>query len=65
MADKLSPWYPPEIKPVYVGFFDCRECGFRHFWNGAHWLSSDGPFSMPYLGRFHWRGLATKPRSKR
>lgn len=36
---KLTPWYPPEVKPVRVGVYESITSAppwFR-YWDGSHW----------------------------
>lgn len=59
---KVTPWYPPEVKPVRVGWYACQQCTIsrswrnRHWWTGRVWLQTgrDTPhIQVP----FNWRGL--------
>lgn len=57
MDDILTPWFPPEIKPVHVGEYQASvKCdpAFRRWWNGEKWsilyFSSDPPF---YKNKYH------------
>ncbi len=68
---KLSRWYPPEIKPVWIGEYDTQTelHGFkvRSSWDGFHWYFT-GEFmgGGPLLNQaVYWRGLASKPRGKK
>lgn len=74
MKRKLTPWFPPEIKPVHVGWYDVANLKMEpHFfppwffhWNGTTWDSFGsfpGPFKPnPYVVQdVPWRGLARKP----
>lgn len=69
---KLTPWFPPTTKPVYVGVYDVADgdmfkSPWFRFWDGEKWKQGD---ETPYnasmcrldairIGR--WRGLASKP----
>ena len=43
---KLTPWFPPEIKPVYVGAYWVTHKAWDHaydsfaYWNGTEWSDS-------------------------
>ena len=62
---ELTPWYPPEVRPVRPGWYACQQCTIshswrnRHYWNGKRWLHN-GPDGEPVKIEFGWRGL-TKP----
>ena len=63
---KLTPWYPAEIKPVRVGYYDCELCHSkgnerRHFWNGTNWYR-DNSLQCNMLTMKGWRGLAEEPK---
>ena len=52
-----TPWYPPEIKPVRKGWYECSVCYDTHLWTGKIWVFSDGTkVTVP----FQWRGLTEK-----
>lgn len=62
---KLTDWFPPEVKPVHVGFYE--SIAFRHYdelfilyWDGTEWLLKDLTESCLVQDR-EWRGLAEKP----
>lgn len=72
MSKKLTPWFPPEMKPVRVGIYETdaeTEGGTSCYqsWNGAQWswCSSDSDFTVIDSRSIHqsprWRGLAVKP----
>ena len=62
---KLTPWYPPEVKPVRVGWYDCEVCTEnRHLWDGWCWKSSKYSHGQLTVG-FRWRGLAEPPNGKK
>ena len=62
--DKYSPWFPPEIKPVYVGQYECESCqgcsDSLHYFDGENWYSNDKKYQ--YSAAFSWRGLAKEPK---
>jgi len=41
MADNLTPWYPPHIKPVRIGAYetDAMSGGVYQYWDGFRWSS--------------------------
>jgi hypothetical protein len=47
-APKLTPWFPPEVKPVRKGWY-ARDFGWRpsvrepepQYWNGTAWFYGD------------------------
>ena len=74
MTRKLSPWFPPEIKPVRVGWYDVANLKLPPnfsppwfmFWNGAKWTGyGSKPYELRHEGEYiqdvYWRGLARKP----
>jgi len=50
MSQTLTPWFPPEVKPVRAGWYVSAwcpdrwrspvECHWRRFWNGYRWSLS-------------------------
>jgi hypothetical protein len=36
---QLTPWYPPDTKPVRTGWYECKCCNLRYFWSGIGWKS--------------------------
>ena len=43
MSEKLTPWFPGDVKPVYPGPYQ-QKCGFGRdigyqFWDGNTWFS--------------------------
>lgn len=74
---KLTPWFPPEIKPIRVGWYQRKwrkdNDWFANYWDGAHWHHSESatattqiPIEPHYEAICHcenmyWRGLAKKP----
>ena len=72
MKPKLTPWFPPEVKPVHVGVYETgdadwyKETGlsFLREWNGKAWIvpvSGKRGFECRQQKRV-WRGLARKPK---
>lgn len=72
MSKKLTPWFPEDVNPVRVGYYErdwyrdgSGDGGFLpDLWNGERWQNS---YPMG-LGRaidscqnLRWRGLAKKP----
>jgi hypothetical protein len=57
---KLTPWYPPHIKPVRIGWYEAapspRSNSFLWYWNGRYWGHSDG-YRCSFQERA-WRGVA-------
>ena len=64
---KLTPWFPPEVKPVRVGMYQCKMCiGMNfsrdlHYWNGENWWYARNHILGDPLRNVTWRGLARKP----
>jgi hypothetical protein len=57
---KVTDWFPPDVKPVHIGKYECQVCGDggQHKWDGENWVFNDGT----HVGfNFHWRGLSEKP----
>ena len=58
---KLTPWFDGILhSPVHIGWYDCKECGVRHFFKDGLWYRNKkslnlGPMS---INKMHWRGLA-------
>lgn len=74
MSKKLTPWFPPEVKPVRVGPYNASKTrdpkAFR-YWDGRAWgfvaFSVEGAvsarlFKTSEQHRVHWRGLAEQPK---
>jgi hypothetical protein len=69
---KMTPWFPPEIRPVHVGDYRSWPFGFRHF-NGKLWSieyhSDESKFIKDQVRtvvsryqEIQWRGLAEEPK---
>ena len=55
---KVTDWYPPKIKPVWIGTYE-RMCGYkiiRSRWDGRRWLSVYGTNIRSAL-KLAWRGV--------
>lgn len=65
---KLTPWFPPEIKPVHVGFYHIGKLDFdprndifyeahnNSYWDGKSWLAPISRIKSYYQNRY-WRGI--------
>jgi hypothetical protein len=78
MSQKLTDWFPADVKPVRVGVYQTRQgeefSDWFQFWNGTFWSESsgyvDGAFrsqGRPSEGfnEVEWRGLAQPPKGKK
>jgi hypothetical protein len=78
MTKKLTPWFPPEVKParkgVYIGSI-FRDDGLYRYWDGVAWSFPEESPQEAYRYRkdgkrghseisedVEWRGLARRPR---
>ena len=74
---KLTPWYPPEVKPVREGWYARKLCDdndryqYMNYWNGNYWYYNvDGApkAEAHFIGHeclsyhWQWRGLAENPK---
>lgn len=68
MSKKLTPWFPGEVAPAHVGFYE-RDYGFGDEETGDYW-DGDRWWVVPVLAHekrlpssvdLPWRGLAEKP----
>lgn len=62
---KMTPWFPPEVKPVRKGWYACDICTRarsyrRHYFDGKVFRNAPGSFQLTV--QFHWRGLAEPPK---
>ena len=78
VSDKLTPWYPPHIKPVRKGVYETHvpawgyNVGLFSYWDGSRWgFLEDSPedaykHRKPTWGNQFksWRGLARPPKGK-
>lgn len=61
-----TAWFPPTVKPVRDGWYECRICvnkeeGKRgHYWNGRKWTEDPTKYQFYDFTPFMWRGLARK-----
>jgi hypothetical protein len=64
--EKLTQWFDgSKDSPARIGWYECRNCYSRHWWDGRGWFV--GPTGKKFGGlpaTFHWRGLSRKPRSR-
>lgn len=64
---KLTPWFPPEVKPVHVGPYESIFGGWYRYWDGTRWhFGGDTPAKAvknvsASPAPAAWRGLARKP----
>lgn len=54
-----TDWFPPKVKPVHIGLYECRCCGMKFWWDGAIWWIESKSFPSR-LQKFSWRGLKEK-----
>lgn len=74
---KMTPWFPPEIRPVHVGEYEVRSVWnyavLLRWFDGEFWscvYSPDEPKEMrirerQYVSAYQeitWRGLAKEPK---
>jgi hypothetical protein len=65
---KLTPWFPPDVKPVRAGVYEVRmKAPWYRYWDGVHWhaghCTSELACALPHLPIENtppepWRGLA-------
>lgn len=61
--ERLTPWFPPNVKPVNRGWYDATIFSApkflppRFYWNGEVWWNGDTKMAVQNQHRF-WRGLA-------
>ncbi len=60
---KLTEWYRPEQKPVRQGYYECRCCNFKFYWDGKHWSSNRYTKDSVQMSS-GWRGLLKKANKK-
>ena len=76
---KMTPWFPPHIKPVYAGEYNASlfcDPVSRRYWNGEYWsavYNNSDPADFKRWARncwvpdsefIEWRGLAKNPEKK-
>lgn len=67
---KLTPWFPADVKPVHVGWYD-RDWGAwgetNDYWDGANWhfgsLGGKKTLQTEDNIGLKWRGLANPPKA--
>ena len=74
---KLTPWYPPEVKPVREGWYarklrtDNDRYQYMNYWDGNYWYYNvDGRAKAAanfvghecHTNHWYWRGLAEEPK---
>lgn len=70
--DDLTPWFPPDVKPVHEGVYQTRNLkGLLTFqyWNGKFWGLYRSRVDWASMSRNHtsirqqnpWRGLSKQP----
>lgn len=64
---ELTPWFPADVKPVRVGYYEIDWYGDGNmrglspdYWDGKQWRLF-GPSGDIFVGAPSWRGLAVKP----
>lgn len=59
MNKRLTPEFPPHIKPVHVGYYPvtCFIGCERHYWNGVEWQMEYGGVTVVGVV---WRGFTEK-----
>lgn len=78
MSKKLTPWFPPSVKPARAGVYKTKEPNnmqWFNYFNGLQWyLGSHNPTDALHVGPFDllnaewfagWRGLAEQPKGAR
>jgi hypothetical protein len=71
----LTPWFPPDSKPVRPGIYIAtvvREETFYRLWDGEAWMCGGDSVreaaregregTATYRQNLHWRGLAEQPK---
>ena len=55
---KRTGWYPPEVKPVRVGWYERYWCGLKtlYWWDGVCWRYEPESERSHYQ-HLPWRGL--------
>ena len=69
MMTNTTPWFDASIhSPSRPGWYDCKECQARHYWNEGAWYRNEKTLKSGdamHLESMHWRGEAEPPRSKK
>lgn len=65
---KLTPWYPPHIKPVREGWYECVGPGGGYLVR-MRWVKSSWWYTSSFFGKSgkvlvapRWRGLEEEPK---
>lgn len=53
---KLTGWYKPSQLPVRKGFYECKCCNNRFYWDGFNWRDPDWREYVQI--NEGWRGIA-------
>ena len=56
----FTDWFPPEVKPVHVGLYECRCCYQKYWWDGTKWWIKSKTVRSA-IQKISWRGLKEKP----
>lgn len=57
---KLTPWFDANSHaPTRDGWYDCKECNVRHFFNEGRWYRDKKSMRLGHVivHKMHWRGL--------
>jgi hypothetical protein len=69
MNEKMTRWFPVNIKPVHVGVYETNLNGYMgySFWNGKYWGETSSRRDMerhhkenPGVQNKQWRGFKEK-----
>lgn len=69
MKNRLTGWFPADVKPVHIGWYHTKRIDAPHlnsdynwwWWDGTHWKAFPFSPSSYYYQQRIWRGLAEKP----
>lgn len=69
MSKRLTPWFPPSVKPARKGVYE-RDWAFAFsYWNGMRWCVgcttpdvAAGERERSLYQDIQWRGLAKEPK---
>ena len=56
---RFTKWFPPEIKPVHKGLYECQCCYLKFWWDGATWWTASKAWKS-FNQKITWRGLREK-----
>lgn len=66
---KLTPWFPPHIKPVRVGWYIAtvnKDNTISRWWDGSNWnYGATTDTAHCIMQERNWRGLAERPKARR